>query len=109
MGRGIVHKRNVRGDYPIKICRVMYVRWGNCPQWKRPKGKCTLGQNSYITLIDKSLPIFRPRKFKQRTSDSLSLIVRRYLIFARISTQKHFGGESPRMRMRMQTHLGVGE
>jgi len=39
--------------------------------------------NFLYYLIDKSVHNFRPRKFEQRTSDSLSLNVDRYLIFAR--------------------------
>jgi len=89
----------------------MYVRRGNCPPGKRLRENCMPGQISYISLINKSLPTFRPRKFEQRTSDSLSLIVGRYLIFARRTALKNVmganrpGGESPWM----QTHLDGGE
>jgi len=68
------------------------VRRGNCPTGKRPRWKCTPWKISYIILIDKSLPNFRPRKFVQKTSDSLSLIVGRYLIFARRSALKNVVG-----------------
>jgi len=46
-------------------------------------------QISYITLIDKSLPNFRPQKFEQRHADSLSLIVGRYLILAQRTALKN--------------------
>jgi len=56
----------------------------------RPRGKCMPGQMSYMTLIDKSLPPnFRPRKFEQRTSDYLSVLVGRYLIFAQGTALKN--------------------